>query len=410
MKMLVNERLSAHKSKTPEGYLLCTDAVLARTGNQEYRADEIYDSDYIKDNGMSPDQTIEIQRNPEDVFDEKAIVSFENKPVTLEHPEGDVNPSNYNSLAVGFVRDVHKGTYDGQPVLMGNILLTDENAIQTVLDGDECYLSCGYDCEIENNCQKNIRGNHVALCECPRAGFTQIQDSHLVKRRSFNKEKFEPVKDADKFVFKLSKKKDEWGEYIVRCYKNGVYYENGSYHTDDWEDAMNTVKMQAKQFHLNAHQQGSVFVADSEKTKDDDSYGFIFNKLYNSDYDGLDEVKKDYDKIKNRLTESEKKKVIKEIANTFAESEKYIADLLKDSNTKDVCDADEYSATILRPANLQDYEFYFIIETAQRKFYLNAESGENSFTVSEHLKKADLDGFLKWLDSAFPNYDFEAEM
>ena len=405
MKMLVNERLSAHKSKTPEGYLLCTDAILARTGNQEYRADEIYDSEYIKDNGMSPDQTIEIKRNPEDVFDEKAIVSFENKPVTLEHPDGDVNPSNYNSLAVGFVRDVHKGTYNGQPVLMGNILLTDENAIQTVLDGDECYLSCGYDCEIENNCQKNIRGNHVALCECPRAGFTQIQDSRLVKRGSFNKEKFEPIKDADKFVFKLSKKKNEWGEYVVRCYKNGAYYENGSYYTDDWEDAMNTVKMQAKQFHLNAHQQGTVFVADSS-TKDDYSYSIILNKLYNSDYDSLDEVKKDYDKIKNNLTENEKKKVIEEIANTFVESEKYIANFLKDSKVNDA----ECVAKITRPADLPDYEYQYILDSASKKYHLNIISNDYGFIIYEPLQQADLDGFLNWLNSSFTDYNFEAEM
>lgn len=35
MKVLIKEKLSPHKSKTPEGYLICRDAILGRTGTQE---------------------------------------------------------------------------------------------------------------------------------------------------------------------------------------------------------------------------------------------------------------------------------------------------------------------------------------------------------------------------------------
>ena len=37
MKFLMREKLSPHKFKTPEGYLICQDAILARTGKQSYR-------------------------------------------------------------------------------------------------------------------------------------------------------------------------------------------------------------------------------------------------------------------------------------------------------------------------------------------------------------------------------------
>ena len=172
MKVLVSEKLSPHKMKTPEGYLICTDAVLARTGKQTYKKSEIFaDAD---------DSEIEIDRKPEEVFSEKTLASFENKPITVEHPNEDVNSTNYKTYAVGFVRDVHKGTVDGQDVILGNLVITDAQTIEEIENGEHTDLSCGYDCDIvdeENPQQRNIRGNHVALCEQGRAGNARIIDS-----------------------------------------------------------------------------------------------------------------------------------------------------------------------------------------------------------------------------------------
>lgn len=173
MKILINERLSEHRCKTPEGYLICTDAILARTGKQTYRKNEIF-----KD---SDDETeIEVDRTEDEVFSPQTLASFENKPVTVEHPDEDVNVHNYKEYAVGFVRDVHQGKVDGQPVILGNLVITDEKTIQEIENGEHTDLSCGYDCDIAdepNPCQRNIRGNHVALCECGRAGIARIVDS-----------------------------------------------------------------------------------------------------------------------------------------------------------------------------------------------------------------------------------------
>lgn len=175
MKILVNEKISQHKFKTPEGYLVCVDSVLARTGKQTYRKNELFlDGD---------DSEIEIDRTPEEVFSEQTLASFENKPITLEHPHEDVTVDNYKDYAIGFVRDVKQGTFDGQPVILGTLVFTDAEAIREIEEGTRTELSCGYDCDIEddeNPRQTHIRGNHVALCEAGRAGIAKVIDSTKV--------------------------------------------------------------------------------------------------------------------------------------------------------------------------------------------------------------------------------------
>lgn len=172
MKFLSRERLSQHKYKTPEGYLICVDSVLARTGKQTYRRDEVFhDGD---------DTEIEVDRHPDEVFSEQTLASFENKPITVEHPDCDVTCENYKDYAVGFVRDVKRGTVDGQDVILGTLVIQDAKTIDEIEAGEHVELSCGYDCDIkdeENPQQRNIRGNHVALCEQGRAGNARIVDT-----------------------------------------------------------------------------------------------------------------------------------------------------------------------------------------------------------------------------------------
>ena len=179
MKVLVNEKLSNHKYKTSEGYLICTDAILARTGKQDYLKGELFAN--CED---TANERISIDRPYNEVFDTKTLSSFENKPVTFDHPDEDVNISNYKSYAVGYVRDVHQGkTENGEDVIMGNLVITDKDAIEAIENGDHTDLSCGYDCEIKDEngsyYQSNIRGNHVALCEEGRAGIARIVDSKI---------------------------------------------------------------------------------------------------------------------------------------------------------------------------------------------------------------------------------------
>lgn len=174
MKVLIKVQLSPHKYKTPEGYLICEDSVLARTGKQQYMKCELYED-------CEGDQTIiDVDRKPEQVFSPETLASFENKPLTCEHPNENVTPENYRDYAIGFVRDVHKGKYEGQDVMLGTLVVTDADAIDLIESGDMNELSCGYDCDIttgDNPEQINIRGNHVALCSQGRAGIAKIIDS-----------------------------------------------------------------------------------------------------------------------------------------------------------------------------------------------------------------------------------------
>lgn len=181
MKVLTKEKISNHQYITNEDYLICVDAILGRTGKQTYLEKELFS------NGSN--NKIQVWRTPEEVFSEKTIASFENKPVTIEHPDDFVNSSNYDKLAVGFVRDVSKKKVNGQDVLVGNLIITKNDAIKIIKDGKK-FLSCGYDCDIVEKdgefYQKNIRGNHVALCDNPRAGITMIIDEDSVKEEVFN--------------------------------------------------------------------------------------------------------------------------------------------------------------------------------------------------------------------------------
>jgi hypothetical protein len=173
MKVLIKEKLSEHKVKTPEGYLICMDSVIARTGPQEY-----YKSELFGDAG--DDSMISVDRKADQVFSPETLASFENKPLTCEHPDENVTPDNYKDLSVGYVRDVRKGKYENQDVMLANLVVTDPDTIKDIEKGVRTELSCGYDCDITDGDhpeQINIRGNHVALCEQGRAGIAKIVDS-----------------------------------------------------------------------------------------------------------------------------------------------------------------------------------------------------------------------------------------
>lgn len=181
MKVLISEKLSEHKYKTPEGYLICTDAILARTGKQSYTKDELFqDGDNTE---------VNVDRPYDEVMNAKTIASFENKPITFDHPDEDVNVGNYKDYAIGYVRDVRQGKTDkGEDVILGNLVITDQDAINAIEQGDHTDLSCGYDCDIRddgngNYSQTNIRGNHLALCEQGRAGIARIVDSKVIDKK-----------------------------------------------------------------------------------------------------------------------------------------------------------------------------------------------------------------------------------
>ena len=174
MKFLSKVKLSNRRYKTPEGYLVCVDSIIARTGKQEYLKSEVFQD-------SNDDSIIQIDRPKSEVLSPSTIASFENKPLVDEHPDEDVNVDNYRDYAIGFARDVRGSKLNDVDILIANLIFTDPEAIAEIESGEKTELSCGYDCDIlgegDNLYQANIRGNHIALCKAGRAGIARIQDS-----------------------------------------------------------------------------------------------------------------------------------------------------------------------------------------------------------------------------------------
>lgn len=218
MRILVSEKLSENRFKTPEGYLICTNAILARTGKQTYLRREVFG-----DSCNDGDKEVEVDRTAEEVFAPETLASFENKPLCVEHPDEDVNAENHNLLSVGYVRDVKKDVVDGNEVMTATLVITDKYGIDEVESGRKTDLSCGYDCDIiddEHPQQRHIRGNHVAICERGRAGIARIVDStppkgYKVTGNNYSWELAGTAKDkkeaANKFVRKYPELDNIWG-------------------------------------------------------------------------------------------------------------------------------------------------------------------------------------------------------
>ena len=165
------ERLSDHRERTPEGFLLCKDVPFARIGTQIYGASELPKIE------PGPDGTIVVDRPIEEVFRPETIASFEGKPVTNDHPvDGMVTPATFRDYVVGVVIGPRRG--DGYKLdnnfLYADLLIQEANAIADIEAGKK-EVSAGYDSEYEIiepgvARQHDIIGNHIALVDRGRCG------------------------------------------------------------------------------------------------------------------------------------------------------------------------------------------------------------------------------------------------
>ncbi len=164
-------RISDNMTRTPEGFLVCHNVPIARTGWQRYLGHE------IGLDGDMAEKQVEVYRDPEEVFKPIAVASFEGKSVTDGHPprEVSVGPDNYASYERGHVTNVRKATLeDGEDYLVADLMLKDPRLISDVEHGKR-EVSCGYECQYEETGegkyrQVNIVGNHVAVVPAGRAG------------------------------------------------------------------------------------------------------------------------------------------------------------------------------------------------------------------------------------------------
>lgn len=158
-------QISPNQTETAEGFLICRNVPIARTGPQEYYAREIQlDGD--------PDRLVTVQRYPEDVFEAATMASFEGKPITDGHPMENVGPENFAAYSKGHVQNVRR---DGD-YIVADLYINDGALASDVRNGVKREVSCGYLCQYTPDGagykQTKIRGNHVAVVPKGRAGAT----------------------------------------------------------------------------------------------------------------------------------------------------------------------------------------------------------------------------------------------
>jgi hypothetical protein len=190
MQYYVTERLSENMGKTPEGFLLCRDVPVARTGIQVYGKDEV-----PPDLEPDGDGTIIIERNADEVFHPDMLASLDGKPLANEHPEEDgeridVTPDNFRKLVAGWVMRPRRGEGIGDNLLFADLLVADPDTIDDIVSRRKRELSAGYEAEYKSlgkgrAAQSKIRANHVALVESGRCGpLCKIRDDIPLVRPS----------------------------------------------------------------------------------------------------------------------------------------------------------------------------------------------------------------------------------
>ncbi|GAC1042268.1 DUF2213 domain-containing protein [Rhizobium sp. No.120] len=174
--------LGPKQRETPEGYLVCEDVPIARTGELVYVPGEIEATQGQEPLKAGRDGVIRVMREEDEVFSPVAMASFLGKPVTIEHPDEWVTPENWRSLAIGVVFNVRRGEGEFADTLMADLLIQEQSGIDAIRAGKR-ELSCGYDADYEAvepgvARQFNILGNHVALVDKGRCGLRcAVRDS-----------------------------------------------------------------------------------------------------------------------------------------------------------------------------------------------------------------------------------------
>lgn len=168
--------LSENIDMTPEGFLICKDVAITRSGDFLYGADEVV---------VEPDSSgvVKMWRSTQEVTSAETIASFEGKPLTLLHPDDEVTPDNYSDVTVGTVQNVRAGIGKDMDKLIADLIIMEKDAIAAVMSRDMREISVGFSAEQIQispgmGVQRTIRGNHVAIVPRGRAGHDfAIKDS-----------------------------------------------------------------------------------------------------------------------------------------------------------------------------------------------------------------------------------------
>ena len=179
MKVHTTQKLGPKQSITKEGYLLCEDVPLARTGVLLFGPNETPFE-------PASDGVVRIYREESEVFRPEFLASFIGKPAANDHPPEDIHPENWRRYSVGVVMNPRRGTGDLADFIVGDMLIYDAETIRDVQAGKR-EVSVGYEAEYDEigpgmGRQYNMFCNHVALVAQGRCGETcAIGDAATVK-------------------------------------------------------------------------------------------------------------------------------------------------------------------------------------------------------------------------------------
>lgn len=189
---ICGERISDNIYLDGNGQLICSNCVLARTGTYDYRESELIA-------GGSDEKVVKVYRDESEVFDTVSMKSMNFKPLVNDHPDENVTPDTVRDLQKGFMTNVRKGDGEFEGCLIGDLVVTDPEVIDLILNNQKRDLSVGYTADIDEEngryVMKNIRGNHIALCAAGRAGNARIRDSKTVSD-SLESDVLEAIKRA----------------------------------------------------------------------------------------------------------------------------------------------------------------------------------------------------------------------
>lgn len=174
-------RLSDNITKTKEGYLLCKNVVMGRTGYQKYLGNELVGL------GFNANEIVEVFRGENEVFHDITLDSAIGKPVTKGHPNVDVTVDNIKRLGKGYILGRPNRIGDD---MVGDIMITDEELVYLVESKKLRDLSLGYQAKLVRDGdlvrQEEIFINHLAVVEFGRAGNALIIDEDTTRNKEVN--------------------------------------------------------------------------------------------------------------------------------------------------------------------------------------------------------------------------------
>jgi hypothetical protein len=217
----VSQIISENISKTPEGYLLCRNVPIARSGYQKYTGHEL---------GQGTSDIYNVFRSEKEVFNPATIASFEGKTITDSHPPKLINVGDDAIYNRGHGQNVKRGTGDEIDLLLADLLVKDPTLIGKI-EGGLREVSSGYDVkwvqgatpyELE---QVDIRGNHIAIVPKGRAG-----DRVAIRDSIDNPKKEKKPMNILKHIFGLGMKeyiKDAEPEKVTEALEKAKEAEEG---------------------------------------------------------------------------------------------------------------------------------------------------------------------------------------